>query len=176
MVAGSGEFVETLGAYVPAFVARRLATDPTSIAVPMAQLTEGVCLFVDVAGFTQLTEELARLGAVGAEKMANILNETFEPLLATCAAHGGEVVDFAGDAIFVIWWAPDDGMDEAALRATQCAFALQAAIDVQPETDHRDVSVKISLTGGELSLLHIGGAGGRKHSMVAGADNPPISV
>ncbi len=169
MAIESNASVETLGAYVPAFVVRRLATDTTSIEVPSTEALEGVCLFVDVAGFTQLTEELARLGAVGAEKMAGILNETFGPLLATCVAHGGEVVDFAGDAIFVVWWATADGMAEAALRATQCAFSLQTAIDVQPETDHRGVSVKISITGGRLDILFVGGTGGRKHSTVAGA-------
>ncbi len=104
MATNSNAIAETLAAYVPAFVVRQLAADPTSIPVPSAQRAEGVCLFVDVAGFTPLTAELARLGAVGAEKMAGILNETFGPLVATCVAHGGEVVDFAGDAILVIWW------------------------------------------------------------------------
>jgi len=162
-------FAQTLGAYVPAFVARRLAADAISVEVPSAESADGVCLFVDVAGFTQLTEELARRGTVGAEEMAGILNETFGSLLATCVAHGGEVVDFAGDAIFVIWWATDRDMDEAALRAPQCAFAIQAAVDAQSETDHRGVSIKISITGGLLDILHVGGVGGRKHSTVAGA-------
>jgi class 3 adenylate cyclase/tetratricopeptide (TPR) repeat protein len=159
---------ETLAAYVPAYVARQLAADPTSIRVPSAQRAEGVCLFADIAGFTPLTEELALLGAVGAEKMVGILNETFQPLLASCFAHGGEVVAFAGDAILVIWWAPAGGMSEAALRATQCAFELQATVDAQSRTDHH-VSVKIGITGGKLDTLYVGGIDGRKHSTVAGA-------
>ena len=161
MATNSNAIAETLAAYVPAFVVRQLAADPTSIPVPSAQRAEGVCLFVDVAGFTPLTAELARLGAVGAEKMAGILNETFGPLVATCVAHGGEVVDFAGDAILVIWWTRAGGLDEAALRATQCAFALQATVDVGSGADDRGVSVKISITGGRLDVLHVGGAGGR---------------
>jgi class 3 adenylate cyclase/tetratricopeptide (TPR) repeat protein len=169
LVTNSNASVETLAAYVPTFVARRLEIDPTPIEVPTAQHTQGVCLFVDVAGFTRLTEELALLGAVGAEKMAGILNHTFEPLLATCVAHGGEVVDFAGDAIFVVWWAPDGGMDEAVLRAVQCAFALQTVVDDQSETEHRGISVKISITGGPMDVLYVGGVGDRKHTTVAGA-------
>ncbi len=169
MATNSNTLAQTLAAYVPAFVARQLAADPTSIPVPSAQRVEGVCLFVDIAGFTPLTEELSRLGTVGAEKMAGVLNETFQPMLSTCAAQGGEVVDFAGDAIFVIWWAVEGGMDDAALRATQCALALQDLVANRAGPDDRDVSVKITVTGGPLDVLYVGGAGGRKHSTVVGA-------
>ncbi|MEA3501160.1 MAG: adenylate/guanylate cyclase domain-containing protein, partial [Actinomycetota bacterium] len=159
----------TLGTYVPRFVAERLTTDPAPIPVPSTEAADGVCLFVDIAGFTPLTEELARLGAVGAEKMAEILNETFRPMLETCVAHGGEVVDFAGDAILVIWWAGVGGMGEAAIRATQCALSLQGLMAERTEVGAHDVSVRITATAGALNVLYLGGEGSRKYGTVVGA-------
>lgn len=164
----SKAFAETLAAYVPGFVARSLERDRAAIPVPSARAAEGVCLFVDIAGFTLLTERLARLGAIGAEQMVGILNETFRPVLATVRDHGGDVVDFAGDSIFVVWWAETGGMEEAALRATQCALALQILVADQSPADGHDVSVKISITGGPLVVRYVGGEGGRQHSTVAG--------
>jgi len=169
MAASDITTTETLAAYVPAFVGRRLAEDPSPIPVPSSQQTDGVCLFIDIAGFTPLTEELAHHGAVGAEEMAGILNDTFGPLLATCAGHGGEVVDFAGDAIFVIWWADDGAMGETALRATQCAMALQDLAAAGTGADGRNISVRITVAAGPLDILYLGGVEGRKHSTVVGA-------
>lgn len=74
---------------------------------------------------------------------------------------GGEVIDFAGDAIFVIWLAVEGGMDDAALRATQCALALQDLVANRAGPDDQDVSVKITVPGGPLDVLFVGGAGGR---------------
>jgi hypothetical protein len=46
--------------YVSLAVSRRLAADPTPIAVPSAAQELGVCLLLDIAGFTPLTERLAQ--------------------------------------------------------------------------------------------------------------------
>jgi len=43
---------------------------------------DGTLAFVDISGFTRLTERLARKGNVGAEEMSDLLNATFSALLA----------------------------------------------------------------------------------------------
>jgi class 3 adenylate cyclase len=42
---------------------------------------QGSLAFVDISGFTRLTERLARKGKVGAEEMSDILSATFAGLL-----------------------------------------------------------------------------------------------
>ena len=39
-------------------------------------------VFVDISGFTAMSERLARLGRVGAEEVTDLLNQTFSRLLA----------------------------------------------------------------------------------------------
>lgn len=160
-----------LATYVPGAVARRLASNPAPIQVPDMEHASGVCLFLDITGFTPLTERLARLGSAGAEQMAGILNKTFGPVVDACTEHGGEIIDFAGDALLVIWWAKTDAMADAAARATQCALKLQTVVGQQSVEGSINISVKITLTCGSLQVLHVGGVGGKKHSLVVG---PPI--
>ena len=79
----------------------------------------GAALFLDVSGFTTLSERLGRLGTSGTEELVRILNGFFEPAIDTIAASGGEVVAFGGDAITAVW-AGGSAFDDA----SACARAL----------------------------------------------------
>jgi tetratricopeptide (TPR) repeat protein/class 3 adenylate cyclase len=60
-------------------------------------------LFVDLSGFTPLTQALMRQGTPGAEQLSNILNEIFEPLVRLVYMKGGFIPYFAGDAFTAIF-------------------------------------------------------------------------
>ena len=64
---------------------------------------EGSLAFVDISGFTQLTERLARKGRVGAEEMSDILNVTFADLLAVAYNDGAGLVKWGGDAVLLLF-------------------------------------------------------------------------
>jgi tetratricopeptide (TPR) repeat protein/class 3 adenylate cyclase len=55
-------------------------------------------VFVDMSGFTRLTEILLKQGTIGAERLSNILNSIFEPMVRQIYAAGGFIPYFAGDA------------------------------------------------------------------------------
>jgi adenylate cyclase len=57
-------------------------------------------LFTDLAGFTQLSEQL------DAEHVAQLLNLHFSQMTAIIKRHGGTVNRFIGDAIMAFWGAP----------------------------------------------------------------------
>ncbi|GJM31477.1 MAG: guanylate cyclase [Saprospiraceae bacterium] len=59
-------------------------------------------LFVDLSGFTPLTESLMRAGSRGAEQLSIILNEVFGPLVSLMYARGGFIPYFAGDAFTAV--------------------------------------------------------------------------
>ena len=63
----------------------------------------GYTLFVDLSGFTPLTEALMKQGTKGAEQLSNILNEIFEPLVHLVYTNGGFIPYFAGDAFTAIF-------------------------------------------------------------------------
>ena len=55
-------------------------------------------IFVDISGFTPITESLMRHGTEGVEALSEILHEIFEPLVAKIYAYEGMIPHFAGDA------------------------------------------------------------------------------
>jgi class 3 adenylate cyclase/tetratricopeptide (TPR) repeat protein len=160
---------ESLVSYVPAVVASRLAEHPFPIEVPRADAATGVCLSLDIAGFTPLAERLARRGAAGAEQMAEILNGAFGPLVAVCDAHGGEIMEFEGDALLALWRAADpEGLKELALRATACGLALQGSAKERRTWTDAALSMKVAVAAGPLQIIHVGGVDGRKRCLATG--------
>ncbi len=83
----------------------------------------GSLAFVDISGFTALTERLARKGKVGAEEMSDVLNATFAALLADARLHGADLVKWGGDAVLLLFRGP-----EHASRAARAAHRMRATL------------------------------------------------
>ena len=81
----------------------------------------GSLAFVDISGFTTLTERLARNGKVGAEEMSDLLNATFAQLLEVAYLDGAGLVQWGGDAVLLLF----QGEDHAA-RACRAAYRMRA--------------------------------------------------
>jgi class 3 adenylate cyclase len=86
---------DALRPFVPALARSWAATGPVS---DRHRRLDGSVVFVDVSGFTKLSERLARLGRVGAEHVTDAIGGRFHRLLAEAAAYGGALLKFGGDA------------------------------------------------------------------------------
>jgi adenylate cyclase len=75
-------------------------------------------MFTDIAGFTDITEELPP------EKVVEMLNEYFSQIMDVVFKNKGTLIKFIGDAVFVIWGAPVP-MDNHASLAMKTAQELQ---------------------------------------------------
>lgn len=60
-------------------------------------------LFVDISGFTPLTEQLMQHGTEGAEILSDILDQIFKPIVERVYVQGGIIPHFAGDAFTAIF-------------------------------------------------------------------------
>jgi len=60
-------------------------------------------MFVDLSGFTQLTETLMRKGSEGAEELSVALNYIFQPMVHLVYEQGGFIPYFAGDSFTAIF-------------------------------------------------------------------------
>ncbi|NUM43235.1 MAG: tetratricopeptide repeat protein [Anaerolineales bacterium] len=82
---------------VPRFILNHLANRQFSGQFSAASL------FVDISGFTALTETLLQEGAVGAETLANTVQAVFDPLIEQIYTFGGFISGFAGDAFYALF-------------------------------------------------------------------------
>ncbi len=81
---------------------------------------QGSLAFVDISGFTSLTERLSRKGKVGAEEMNDLLNDCFDALLSTAYDYGAGVIKWGGDAVLLLF---QDEQHE--VRACRAALEMQ---------------------------------------------------
>jgi class 3 adenylate cyclase/tetratricopeptide (TPR) repeat protein len=81
---------------------------------------EGSLAFVDISGFTALTERLAARGKVGAEELSDLLDATFVTLLEQAYGYGASLVKWGGDAVLLLFEGP-----EHAPLACRAAFELR---------------------------------------------------
>ena len=88
--------------YLSALAVRTLAADPPDGFVEV----DGTLAFFDISGFTPLTERLATVGRAGAEHINDVLNTVFTGLIDVVFRFGGDVLEFGGDAMVVLYSGP----------------------------------------------------------------------
>jgi class 3 adenylate cyclase/Tfp pilus assembly protein PilF len=84
---------------------------------------EGSMVFVDISGFTKMSERLARHGNVGAEEVTEVIDNTFGTLLPEAYGFGANLLKFGGDALLLMF--TDEGHTE---RAAAGAYAMRAKL------------------------------------------------
>ena len=84
---------------------------------------DGTLAFVDISGFTAMSEQLSTRGRAGAEEITEVMNATFSALLDEAYALGGGLLKFGGDALLLLY----EGEGHAA-RATRAAFEMRRTL------------------------------------------------
>jgi len=87
------------------------------------RVIDGTVVFVDISGFTKLSEGLAKHGKIGAEELAATIGECFVHLLDMAYSNGGRLLKFGGDALLLLF----TGGDHEA-RACRAAFEMRATL------------------------------------------------
>ncbi|NUQ74328.1 MAG: AAA family ATPase [Polyangiaceae bacterium] len=120
-------------------------------------------LFVDIPGFTTLTEKLVLHGREGAEILAGTLRFYFDPLVALVHEAGGFITSFAGDAFTAVF--PHTLQRHAADAAINVAVGIQQFFAKHPEYKTKygnfPFSFKIGLSWGEVEWGIVDGASAR---------------
>ena len=89
---------------------------------------EAATVFVDIAGFTALSEGLAAMGQDGAERLEECIADYFDGLLDEIKGLGGRPIKIAGDSLSLLF-EPEEGqgLKTAVMRALVCAGRFQAS-------------------------------------------------
>ena len=73
-------------------------------------------MFLDLSGFSTMTDVLMQHGQHGAEVLAGLMHGVFDPLVESIFHYGGKIIGFAGDGIMALYPIEEDA-ESTALRA-----------------------------------------------------------
>jgi hypothetical protein len=128
---------------------------------------QAVCLFVDVAGFSRLTADLASQTTRSAEDVERLIRTTFDRVLSLIDAQGGAVAFIAGDAVLATWTGAERWAMARAARACAKAIADSHA-DAAGKGRAGVLPVRLCLDAGEVTVAFAGGVGGRWFGVLGG--------
>ncbi|HET9672032.1 MAG TPA: adenylate/guanylate cyclase domain-containing protein, partial [Actinomycetota bacterium] len=145
--------------YVPRLLTQWLAEAPgTSV-----RELEGSVVFVDISGFTSMSERLASRGRVGAEEVTDVLGAVFSRLLGIAYGNGGGLIKFGGDALLLLF----TGTDHPG-KAARAAVGMRRTL--------RDIG-KIDTSAGKVGLrMSVGIHTGRFDFFLVGDSHKELIV
>ena len=159
--------LDPLFGFAPLHLLRALGPLPEHGEAPGVVRFPAVGFFADLTDFTALAVRLGEEGPVGTERLSRLLAAAFEALVGSIAGCGGEVVKYAGDALFATWTVEGD---PGALVANTVAAGVLArrALSAVAVSQEGELAVRIGVGLGELTATRLGGYAGRWELLVGG--------
>jgi adenylate cyclase len=131
---------------------------------------EAAFWYSDLRGFTQLSESLPT------DELLSLINDYFEYCAAAAAPRGGEILQFIGDAILIVF-----EIDSPEKEAEVCESALDAAIDAfdslavvnhrRRHAGERQIEFGLGLHLGNVTHANVGSPGRLAFNVVGPAVN-----
>jgi adenylate cyclase len=112
---------EDLARFVPAEVASLTKTSDEGVHLGFGEPREATILFLDIEGFTTLSERLEP------QRLVHTLNRFYAAVAKPLTRHDGVIVQFQGDAVLATFNAPRLNPDHAA-NAIRAALEIQALL------------------------------------------------
>jgi len=130
-----------------------LATHASALAGALgAERRQATIIFGDISGFTAMSERQSP------EKVREIMNRCFDGMVEAVARYDGSVDKFIGDAIMVVFGAPNAHEDDPE-RAVRCALEMQAYLTEVNKTIASPLKMRIGINSGAVVA---GGVGGQR--------------
>src|SRR3954470_17525040 len=143
-----------LNPYVPRVLLRHLATTPDDLWWTI----DGSVVFVDISGFTKLSEKLAKVGREGAEQVTDAIEACFTDLLSVAYANDGSLIKFGGDALLLLF-EDDDHVANACRSAVWMRRALRDVGRIElPGGSHLQLRMSVGAHTGTYHFFHVGGS------------------
>ncbi|MEQ8694915.1 MAG: adenylate/guanylate cyclase domain-containing protein [Gammaproteobacteria bacterium] len=162
-----GKRVAQLARFFSPEVANKLITHDHD-ALPLGRRQHVAALFIDIRGFTRLSEGLTP------EALSEMLASFRTTVTRIIFNHGGTVDKFIGDAVLAVFGTPTSHQDDAK-RAVKAAFAISQAVqdwfDRRQQADRPAALVGIGADYGEVFAGVIESGQVLEHSVIGDAVN-----
>ena len=155
------------GRYLSTEVMNALIENPSALELG-GERRKVTIMMTDLRGFTALSERLEP------EQVVQMLNAYFEIMVDLVLKYNGNINEFIGDALLVIFGAPQE-MEDRAQRAVACAIEMQnAMVEVNKRNCAEglpEVEMGIGLNETEVIVGNIGSSKRSKYAVVGSGVN-----
>lgn len=138
-----------LARFVPTEVVNFIKSSDEGVQLGQGALREATVLFVDIEGFTSLSERLAP------DALVRTLNMFYAAIAEPLARHDGVINQFQGDAVLATFNAPRLNPDHAA-NAIAAALEIQALLNARTFGDGLVLRARIGINTGVVTHGLIG--------------------
>lgn len=156
---------QTLRRYLPIPARHSALTEQQTLG---GETRHATVLFSDIAGFTQISEQL------GASATVDWLNEYFTLMGEVVALHGGHIDKFIGDAVMAVFGMHESAPDDAD-RALICALDMQqrlVALNTRLRATGRPtMHIRIGVNTDEVLIGNIGSVDRMSYTVVGDGAN-----
>ncbi|MBT4219446.1 MAG: HAMP domain-containing protein [Rhodospirillaceae bacterium] len=149
---------DTFGKYMDPRIVTKLLDDP-KIAEPGGEKREMTVMFIDLKGFTSISEKLKPADLV------NMINDFYTHMTGAIADNKGVVDKYIGDAVMAYWGPPFTTPEEHAVCACKAAiealehlqiFRDQVKRELGADADGLDIDLRIGVSSGEMIVGTLG--------------------
>ena len=137
--------------YVPAVAAEWDLDAPGDL---HRELDATMC-FVDISGFTNLSERLAARGRIGAEELTEVLGRVFGSMISLAHERGGNLVKFGGDALLLLFYG-DGHVEQACGAAVEMRVALRESAQIATSVGRVPLKMSVGLHTGTMHAYLVG--------------------
>ena len=152
------KFQTSFSQYVPKDVVNRISKNNILPSLG-GEHTEATVLFLDIRGFTTLSESLKDTPELLVSAIGTIMNEVTERLIES----GATIDKYIGDAVMAFWNAPEKQADHAARALyAACSITRDAKLiankvkELDPRLKQVDIHFGIGIASGEVTVGNMG--------------------
>nr|XP_044991917.1 adenylate cyclase type 10 isoform X2 [Jaculus jaculus] len=126
--------------------------------LPSVDYFDGVLMFVDISGFTAMTEKFSTAMYMdrGAEQLVEILNYYISAIVEKVLVFGGDILKFAGDALLALWKVERKQLQNIITVVIKCSLEIHGLFEAKEVEEGLDIRVKIGLAAGHITMLVFG--------------------
>ncbi|MBK8618848.1 MAG: adenylate/guanylate cyclase domain-containing protein [Anaerolineales bacterium] len=150
--------LRTLQRILHDYTSRQISFNKLKPGIVKPEWQYGTMMFTDLAGFTKLMEANSTKGREGAENLLSQLTKYFSAMIAIISKSGGDLVEFTGDALLVVF--PKNEKDDETLRAVRAGLRMQRAMKefakIQTPTGEVTLEMRIGIHSGRFLTADIG--------------------
>lgn len=152
------EHLRTLQRTLHDYSSRLISDNPPKPGKVGFEAQNGTLMFTDLAGFTRLMEANASQGEAGASSLLKVLNAYFSEMIEIISKSGGDLLEFTGDALLVLF--PASGKKNDAVLAVRAGLRMQRAMkdfaEIDTPSGKLQLKMRIGIHTGRFLTADIG--------------------